>query len=200
MKDIVILGGGGHAKSCIDVISHNKKYSILGINDPNLLESPFSNIPLLNESLEDIFSKNERIFLGIGFIKDPIPRKQLIDQIQAIGFVTPSFVSPYAYSSPNAEISEGTIIMHKALVNTHVRLGSFSIINTMALIEHDVQIGSNCHISTGAIVNGGSSIGSNTFIGSNAVIGNNVSVGENCIVQAGAFLNRNLSNNEIYKI
>lgn len=200
MKNIVILGGGGHAKSCIDVISYNKEYSILGINDPNLSASPLSSIPLLDGSLEDIFSKNPIIFLGIGFIKDPTPRKKLIDQIQEMGFETPSFVSPYAYSSLNSKICEGSIIMHKALVNTHVELGSFSIINSKALIEHDVQIGSNCHISTGAIVNGGSRIGSNTFIGSNAVIGNNISVGKNCIVQAGAFLNRDLKNNEIFKI
>ena len=200
MKDIVIIGGGGHAKSCIDVISHHKDYSILGINDPKLSTSSYPSIPLLKGSLQDIFSKNDIVFLGIGFIKDSMPRKKLIDEIQKIGFKTPSFVSPYAYSSSNSKISDGTIIMHKALINTHVQIGAFSIINSKALIEHDVQIGSNCHISTGAIVNGGSSIGSNTFVGSNAVIGNNISVGKNCIIQAGAFLNRNLKDNEIYKI
>ena len=36
MKKIVILGVAGHAKWCIDLISYNKEYSIIGINDPNL--------------------------------------------------------------------------------------------------------------------------------------------------------------------
>ena len=61
MKEIVIIGGGGHAKSCIDVISHHKDYSILGINDPKLSTSSYPSIPLLKGSLEDIFSKNEII-------------------------------------------------------------------------------------------------------------------------------------------
>ena len=68
MKDIVIIGGGGHAKSCIDVILNHKEYSILGINDPKLSTSSHPSIPLLKGSLQDIFSKNEIIFLGIGFI------------------------------------------------------------------------------------------------------------------------------------
>jgi sugar O-acyltransferase (sialic acid O-acetyltransferase NeuD family) len=200
MNHLIVIGGGGHAKSCIDVISHSEEYSISGINDPKLSTSPFPNIPLIPGSLQELFLKNQSVFLGIGFIKNPKPRQKLINQIIELGFKTPSFFSPFAYSSSNSHICEGTIIMHQAIINTHVEIGPFCIINSKSLIEHDVQIASNCHISTGAIVNGGSRVGANTFIGSNAVIGNNISIGENCIVQAGAFLNRDLKNNEIYKV
>ena len=31
MKKIILLGGGGHCKSCIDVIESEKKYTIKGI-------------------------------------------------------------------------------------------------------------------------------------------------------------------------
>lgn len=199
MNEIVIIGGGGHAKSCIDVITHNKEYSIIGINDPKLSSSPILGIPLIKGSLKELFSEIKSVFIGIGFIKNPTLRKDLINQIKEIGFERPSFTSPHAYFSLNSNIDEGTIIMHHAMINTHVEIGEFSIINSKSLIEHDVKIGSNCHISTGAVINGGSSIGSNTFVGSNAVIGNNISVGENCIIQAGTFLNRHLKDNEIYK-
>ncbi len=199
MKKVLVIGGGGHAKSCIEALSHHPDYSVSGINDPKISISPFGHIPLVQGSLKDLFSSHRIVLLGIGFITNPIPRKDLIDEIQNIGFCTPSFISSSAYLARNSNIDRGTIVMHQALINTHVEIGSFTIINSKALIEHDVKVGSNCHISTGAIINGASKIGSNTFIGSNAVVGNNIEIGENCIVQAGTFLNHNLKDGEIFK-
>jgi len=199
MKKVLVIGGGGHAKSCIEALSHHLDYSVSGINDPKISISPFGHIPLVQGSLKDLFPSHRIVLLGIGFITNPKPRKDLIDEIQNIGFCTPSFVSSSAYLARNSNIDGGTIVMHQALINTHVESGSFTIVNSKALIEHDVKVGSNCHISTGAIINGASKIGSNTFIGSNAVVGNNIEIGENCIVQAGTFLNHNLKDGEIFK-
>ena len=199
MKEVLVIGGGGHAKSCIQALSHHLDYSVSGINDPKISISPFGHIPLVQGSLKDLFPSHRIVLLGIGFITNPKPRKDLIDEIQNIGFCTPSFVSSSAYLARNSNIDGGTIVMHQALINTHVEIGSFTIVNSKALIEHDVKVGSNCHISTGAIINGASKIGSNTFIGSNAVVGNNIEIGENCIVQAGTFLNHNLKDGEIFK-
>ena len=33
MNNIILIGGGGHAKSCIDVIELEKKYKICGVID-----------------------------------------------------------------------------------------------------------------------------------------------------------------------
>jgi FlaA1/EpsC-like NDP-sugar epimerase len=33
MKKIILIGGGGHSKSCIDVIENENKYKIVGIVD-----------------------------------------------------------------------------------------------------------------------------------------------------------------------
>ena len=33
MKQIILIGGGGHCKSCIDVIENGNKYKIRGIID-----------------------------------------------------------------------------------------------------------------------------------------------------------------------
>jgi hypothetical protein len=33
MKKIILVGGGGHCKSCIDVIENENKYKIIGIID-----------------------------------------------------------------------------------------------------------------------------------------------------------------------
>ena len=33
MQNLILIGGGGHCKSCIDVIEHENKYKIVGILD-----------------------------------------------------------------------------------------------------------------------------------------------------------------------
>ena len=33
MKKIILIGGGGHCKSCIDVIENGNQYKIVGVND-----------------------------------------------------------------------------------------------------------------------------------------------------------------------
>ena len=35
MKNIILIGAGGHCKSCIDVIESEKKYKIVGLIDKN---------------------------------------------------------------------------------------------------------------------------------------------------------------------
>ena len=42
MTDIIILGNGGHSRSCIDVIEAEQKYNILGVvsNDKNTEVNP----------------------------------------------------------------------------------------------------------------------------------------------------------------
>ena len=35
--------------------------------------------------------------------------------------------------------SDGTIIMHKSIINTNVKIGYNNIINTGSIIEHDVS-------------------------------------------------------------
>ena len=38
MKKIILIGSGGHAKSCVDVIEMEKKFKIIGFVDKNSKE------------------------------------------------------------------------------------------------------------------------------------------------------------------
>jgi len=35
MKNLILIGAGGHCRSCIDVIEAEKKYKIIGLIDKN---------------------------------------------------------------------------------------------------------------------------------------------------------------------
>lgn len=171
MEKILLIGGGGHCKSVIDVIEQQKKYSIAGIIDKKeLLGTKVLGYEVIgcDGDLTDLFQKYKNAVVTVGQIKSNEIRVKLFDKLKTIGYNLPAIVSPLAYVSKHATIDEGSIVMHHTLVNAGAKVDKNCIINTKALIEHDAVIEANCHISTGAIVNGGTIVKANTFFGSNA--------------------------------
>ena len=172
MKEkIVLIGGGGHCHSVIDVIELENRYEIIGIVDTkeNIGKKVLGyEIIGCDDDLETIFLSCKNALITVGQIKTSDLRIKLFDKLKDIGFNFPVIISPIAYVSKHATIDEGTVIMHHALVNANVKIGKNCIINSKALIEHDCIIGDNCHISTASVINGGVTVKANTFFGSNA--------------------------------
>ncbi len=171
-EEIILIGGGGHCRSVIDVIELEDKYNIAGIvvNDMpkggNILGYEVIGG---DDDLETIFKSYKNAIVTVGQIRTNSIRVKLFKRLKQIGFNFPVIVSPLAYVSKYTTIDEGTVVMHQALINANAKVGKNCIINTKALLEHDVLVEDHCHISTAAIVNGGTRIKENTFFGSNAV-------------------------------
>ncbi|WP_419673464.1 NeuD/PglB/VioB family sugar acetyltransferase [Aliarcobacter butzleri] len=172
MKEkIVLIGGGGHCHSVIDVIEQENKYEIIGIVDTkeNIGKKVLNyEIIACDDDLENIFLSCKNAFITVGQIESNKIRVKIYNNLKKIGFNLPVIISPLAYVSNHSSIEEGTIIMHHALVNANAKIGKNCIINTKALIEHDCVIGDNCHISTASVLNGGVRVKENSFFGSNA--------------------------------
>lgn len=173
MKEkIILIGGGGHCHSVVDVIEQEDKYEIIGIVDikENIGKKVLDyEIIACDDDLETIFQSCKNAVITVGQIKSNQIRVRLFEKLKEIGFHLPIIISPLAYVSKYSTIDEGTVVMHHALVNSNAKVGKNCIINTKALIEHDVVVGDNCHISTAAILNGGVVVKENSFIGSNSV-------------------------------
>jgi len=171
MKEIILVGGGGHCKSVIDVIEQEAKYNIVGIIDKKeLIGSEVLGHKVIgcDDDLAVLRDKFQYALVTVGHVKSNALRVKLFKLLQELGFELPTFISPLAYVSKHASIDEGTIIMHHALVNANAKIGKNCIINTKALIEHDCVVGDNCHISTASVLNGGVEVKANSFYGSNA--------------------------------
>ena len=172
MKEkIVLIGGGGHCHSVIDVIEQTNKYEIIGIVDTkeNIGKKVLDyEIIACDDDLEELFKTCKKAVITIGHIKTNELRKNLFEKAKNIGFVFPNIISPLAYVSKHSFIEEGTVVMHHALVNANVKIGKNCIINTKALIEHDCIVENNCHISTASIINGGVIVKNDSFVGSNS--------------------------------
>lgn len=198
IKDnIILIGGGGHCKSCIDVIEQENNYQIAGIVDvkERLHEKILGyEIIATDDDLSRLIKEYQYYLITIGQIKSPDKRINLFNHLKQLGAEFPTIVSPLAYISPHSHVEEGTIIMHHAIVNAGVCIGKNCIINTKALIEHDVTIEDNCHISTSTIINGGVYIEKKSFVGSNVTIKEAITIGSDSVIRAGSYISRNISN------
>jgi len=185
---LILIGGGGHCVSCIDVIEQGGVFEIAGIVDNAINQGMLLGYPILggDEDLLQLRSSYGHALVTVGQIKSPTVRSRLYDKVRSLGFELPAIVSPRAYLSRHATIGAGTIIMHDALINARASIGRNCIVNTKALIEHDAQVEDNCHISTAAIINGTSIVRRGTFVGSNAVTKEGVQTHENDFIKAGS--------------
>ena len=192
MKEkIILVGGGGHCKSCIDVIEQEEKFEIIGIVDVNdKIGEDVLNYKIIgdDDDLPYLVNEYNNFIITIGQLRSPELRIKIFNTINKLGGKLPVIISPYAYVSKHSKVNEGTIIMHYAIVNAAAEIGKNCIINSNALIEHDALIGDHCHISTASVVNGGVKIGNGTFYGSGAVSKQYIFIPENSFIKANTII------------
>jgi sugar O-acyltransferase (sialic acid O-acetyltransferase NeuD family) len=195
MKEkIILIGGGGHCKSCIDVIEQEGRFVIAGVVDvPEKKQHTVLNYPVIGSDadLMELIKSYPNVLITLGQIKSPARRMELFNELLENGAHFPVIQSPLAHVSPHAHVAEGTIVMHHALINAGALVGRNCIINTKALIEHDVIIEDHCHISTGTIVNGGVKIGKSSFLGSGAITKEYTSIPSNSFIKANSLYQEN---------
>jgi sugar O-acyltransferase (sialic acid O-acetyltransferase NeuD family) len=200
-SELLVIGAGGHSRSCIDTIEQEGKYKIGGLVglSQEVGTSQFGYEVLATDcELGELAKQFQYAFVALGQLHSPASRIRLYEESIATGFMLPSIVAPSAYVSPHAKVGVGTIVMQGVILNAGVVIGNNCIINTRALLEHDSQVSDHCHISTGAILNGDTSIGKGSFIGSGSVIKEGVSVGAGSLVGMGLALRHNLSEKSKY--
>lgn len=172
-NDIILIGGGGHCVSCIDVIEAENKYKILGILDlKEKVGEKISGYEIIgsDEMLAELISPANYFFISIGQMTPYSKRDLIFSQLKSLKAKIATIISPLAYVSPRAKIGIGTIVMHHAVINAEATVGNNCIINTKALIEHEAFVEDNCHISTGVVINGRGGVQTNSFIGSHSTI------------------------------
>ena len=191
MKDIILIGGGGHCEAVIDVIEQENQFNIIGIIDkPEFLGKNVLGYQVISNDteLKEIRKICDNAIITIGQIKSSSARIKLYEKLKLLEFNLPTVVSPRSYISKHANIGRGSIVMHDVIVNSNVTIGDNCILNTKSLIEHGSIIGNHCHISTNAVINGNVQIGKSCFIGSASVTKEGIKIEDNSFVKAGSII------------
>lgn len=190
MEDIILIGGGGHCKSVIDVIERQGKYSVVAILDraENMGKTVCGyTICNVDEDIEVLFQQGiKNACITLGSIGNCTLREKLYKKAKGVGFFFPVIIDPSAVISKYTSIGEGTFIGKGTIINTDSVIDEMSIINTGAIIEHECKIGKFGFISVGVNLSGNVTVGAYSHIGTGASIVEGKSIGENCLIGAGS--------------
>ena len=199
--EIILVGGGGHCKSCIDVIEAEGRFIIKGIIDlPDMLGDLTLGYPVIgnDDDLHKLAKEGYNFLITLGHMGNPKRRKELFEIIKTNKGFLPVIKSPFARISKYSEIGDGTIIMHNCIINADAKIRENCIINNKALVEHDVLVESNCHISTDANINGNCTVFENVFVGSAATLKNGISIAPNVFIGAGSIVVKSIEKKGVY--
>ncbi|MCI0549163.1 MAG: acetyltransferase [Candidatus Rokubacteria bacterium] len=185
-RELVILGGGGHALVVAEAALAAGN-SLAGFLD----DDPFAPLwtgspkaPRLGgmDALDLLRDPARGWIIGVG---DLDLRRALIARLEGLPGAA-SVIHPRASVSPSASIGGGTFIGPGAVVHTRARIGEHAIINSGAIVEHECVIGANAHVAPGAALAGRASVGPDTLVGLGARVLPGVAIGARCIIGAGA--------------
>lgn len=186
MKEVVIIGGSGHAKVIADIIVKSGD-RIVGFLDDNV---HLPHIIMGNKYLGVIsdYVKYTDCFFIVG-IGNAFERKRIVDTINVKWYTA---IHPSAQIANDTIIGEGCAIMANAVINPSTKIGDHCIINTGAVIEHDNNLGDYVHVSPNATLCGNVTVGRLSHVGAGATIINNISIPPETIIGAGAVIVKNI--------
>lgn len=191
-EEVIVIGGGGHAKVVIDCIQSAGDI-VSGILDDGLgVGDTVLNIPVLGRIYDYIKYPENKFIIAIG---DNIIRRRIAETIQAEWYTA---IHPRAVVSQYAHIGAGTVVMPNAVINAGASVGEHCIINTGAVVEHDNRIEDYVHISPAAALGGTVCIGKETHVGIGVSVKNNIQICGGCVIGAGAVVVKNITESGTY--
>ena len=191
LNQIALVGGGGHASSCVELISQSESFELLGYVAPEksaLMEDIDVEFLGSDQVLQRLVADNTCLHVAVGQIKSSDKRCVLYSAIRSMGGDLPNLVAANAVVAKTASLGCGNFVGLSAMINAKAQVGDNCIINTSAILEHGALVGDHCHIAPGAIVLGDAVVESHSFIGSGAIIREGMRIARGSVVTAGALV------------
>jgi sugar O-acyltransferase (sialic acid O-acetyltransferase NeuD family) len=200
VDEIIVVGGGGHAKVVISILKKLSRYNILGYTDITnrgvLLG--ISYLGSDDELARASTSKKINLALAVGQVGIGNMRNDIWTRLNSLSVLFPSIVSPNAIVNEDASCGEGAVVMDGAVINTGAIIGRGAIVNTNSTVEHDVRIEDWVHVAPGATICGDVTVGRFSMIGAGATVKEGIKISSGCVVGAGAAVVNDLKEPGIY--
>lgn len=190
-SEIVIIGAGGHAKVCIELLKAQGDLVAFCIGSADSSDTCLG-VPVLKSDEHLTTLRREgysKVFVAIG---SNALRNRLAKTATDLGYELVNAFSPSAVISPSAKIGKGVAIMAGAVVNAEATIDDLCIINTGATVDHDCQIGRAAHIAPQSALAGNVHIGKESFVGIGTKIIPTICVGECVMIGAGSVVISNV--------
>jgi sugar O-acyltransferase (sialic acid O-acetyltransferase NeuD family) len=202
MKDVIIIGAGGHAAEIDEYIVYNQK--VIGVKELNIVgfldDNPSNydsyqfSAPLLGGLKDYKVAPGISYMIGIANLRY---RRLFVDRFKSEGAHFVSFIHCGAYVSASAIIGEGSIIGPNVNIGPNVKIGSYTLINSRCSLGHDTTVGDYNFISPNVCFSGFTEIGDENLFGINSATIPGVKVGSRNKIAAGMILDQDVGNDSV---
>lgn len=191
MKEIVIIGAGGHGKE-VAWLAKRCGRLVKGFldNTPEKQGALISNLPVLGffDTCQQ-YSDCEFI-IAIG---SPRARKEIVETyFTSAGFFFATLIDPTAIVGDNINIQDGVMICAGSILTVDVQVGKHCIVNTNAVLSHGVTLGDFVTIAPNASISGDVTIGNMVEIGANATLREKTHIADGAMVGMGTVVTKHV--------
>jgi sugar O-acyltransferase (sialic acid O-acetyltransferase NeuD family) len=189
MKNLLIIGTGGHARPIIATAKMKSKFNICGLIDIdfNGKNESILDIPVLGgaEVISDYEPSSTAVIIAIG---DNKTRKKKYLEVLRKGYELPNLIHPAAYVSESVNLGKANYIGPLSHLGPNVIIGNANIVNSYANIEHEVTMGNFSQVAPNSVVCGRCIIGNNVFIGANSTVIEQLTISNGTYIGAGSVI------------
>lgn len=197
MKDVIIIGAGGHAAEIDEYIMYSqevkgtRELNVIGFlddNPDNYHRYQFS-APLIGAIRNYNVKEGQCFIIGIANLNY---RRFFTERFLSQGGVFLSFFHYSAYISKSAIIGEGTVIGPNVNIGPNVTVGKYTLINSRSSLGHDTVLGDYNFISPNVCFSGFTNVGEQNLFGINSATIPGISIGNNNKIAAGMIIDKNI--------
>ncbi|PKD43239.1 acetyltransferase [Rhodohalobacter barkolensis] len=207
MKNIIIVGSGGHGAELDDYIRYGNKsgkddpIKILGYLDdnPDNYHRYMFSAPLLGSIKGHEIRSDCEYLIGIANLTY---RRKIVEEFLGKGAKFITYIHPESFVSESAEIGTGSVISYHCNIGPNAKIGRYSLINARASVSHDCEIGDFNFIGPNVCLSGFTKVGDENMFGINSATIPGLSVGSRNKIAAGMTLDKNVEDDStvFYKI
>ena len=200
-RQIVFLGGGGHAGTIMGIVEdlndeRDDTIELVAVMDENWGDGAgkkrfASMCSTFLDTMEDAAALDVPFMGAIGY---PKGRKVIAERALALGMqpYPDVLIHPLAYFNRHATAGPGTMIKQLTSIGPHTVFGAHCYAAVGAMIAHDTVLGDYTTIMMQANVAGGCQLGEGVTVGAGAVLTEGVTVGDFAIIGAGAVVTKDV--------
>ncbi|WP_425956285.1 NeuD/PglB/VioB family sugar acetyltransferase [Xylanimonas sp. McL0601] len=182
---LVIVGGGGHARSVADVAAR-RGIAVLAVVDPS---TPAGWDVSVVGTLDDLDAETRAATFVVAIGNNSVRARELA-LIDRLGLLHATLVASTA--TVGSPLGLGTQVLEHAHIGPGAAIGRAVIVNTAAVVEHEAVVEDHVHVAPGARLLGGAHVGAGAMVGAGAVVLPFVRVGSGAVVGAGSVVVRDV--------
>lgn len=198
LRDLIIVGAGGHARELAWVASEaTVDWRLVGFLDDRaaLHGQMLMGVPVLGPIADWTRHAGAAFVIAIGA---PRVRRDVVRRMEALG--SPAFATVVHRSvvhAPHVQFGEGTMMMAGCVLSTQIRVGRHAILNQSTTVAHDALIEDFCTLAPGVTLAGNVTLREGSEVGLSACVRQGVTIGRGAMVGMGSVVTKDVESNAV---